>query len=178
MRVMFSNPQVIVGQLGLLPGMQIADLGAGSGHYTLAAAPLIGGGHVHAVDVQKDLLDKLLAEARHRGLVNVDILWGDLEKLGGTHLKDHSVDYVFVANILFQIEDKGTFVKEVSRITKVGGKVLVVDWADSFGGAGPHADTVVTEPMARQLFEKAGFTEDGFLSVGSHHYGLIFKKNE
>ena len=178
MRVMFSNPQVIIDQLGLVPGIHIADLGSGVGHYGLAAAPLIGSGRVHAVDVQKDLLEKLLAEARHRGLTNIDTVWGDLEKLGGTRLKDHSIDYVFVTNILFQVEDKVTFLKEIARITKAGGKVLVVDWSDSFAGTGPLADSVVSEQMARQLFESAGFSEDGFLTAGSHHYGLIFKKNE
>lgn len=175
---MFSNPQAIVEQLGLLPGMHIADLGSGSGHYALAAAPLIGGGRVHAVDVQKDLLDRLKAEAHSRKITNIDIVWGDLEKIGGTRLKDASIDYVFAANILFQLTDRVTFLKEVKRILKKEGKVLVVDWSDSFGGAGPAPTAVVTEPMAKQLFESAGFVEDGFITAGSHHYGVIFKKHE
>lgn len=156
--------------------MHVADLGSGSGHYSLAAARLLGGGRVFAIDVQKGLLDKLKDEAVKAHLSNIDIVWGDLEKMGGTRLKDGSVDVAIVANLLFQIGHKDHFLAEVKRILKSKGKIVVVDWTDSFGGLGPQSNMLVPELAAKELFEKAGFTSDGSIMAGSHHYGLIFKK--
>jgi hypothetical protein len=59
---------------------------------------------------------------------------------------------------------------------KVGGRALVVDWSDSFGGIGPEPKKVVTKIAAQEMFEKNGFHLDREINAGSHHYGLIFKK--
>ena len=57
---MFTDPQKNIKELGLTPGMHIADLGAGSGFYVLEAAKRVGDkGRVYAVDVQKDILQKI-----------------------------------------------------------------------------------------------------------------------
>lgn len=173
---MFSDPRKNVEQLELLPGMHVADLGSGSGFYTLLLARVVGPtGRVYSVDIQKDLLAKVKTEASKEKLFNVEVIWGDVEKIGGTRLKEASMDMVIISNILFQIGNKDAFIKEAARITKPGGRICVIDWEDSFGGLGPQQSDVVTSEMAKKLFEKAGFTLDKEISAGDHHYGLIFK---
>lgn len=173
---MFSNPDVNVAQLGLLPGMQVADLGSGSGHYSMAAARAVGtGGTVFAVDVQKDLLTKLQANAEKAGLHNINIVWGDLDMRNGTKLHDASVDVAIVANIFFQVERKEAFIEELLRIVRPSGKVLLVEWSDSFGGIGPAPEQVVSEAQAQAFFEKYNFVKVGDIKAGEHHYGFIFK---
>ena len=174
---MFSDPVKIVASCGIQAGMDIADLGAGSGHYTLAAAKaLISTGRVYAIDVEKELLSKLKNEATRQGLYNVEVIWGDFEKPNGTKLRDFSVDLVLLCNVLFQVEDKKGVIKEVQRILKPNGKVLVVDWSDSFGGIGPSLKSVVKAEKSKEMFEKEGFHLDKEIEAGSHHYGLIYKK--
>ena len=174
---MFSDPQKNIEQCGIQAGMEIADLGAGSGFYTLASAKaLISTGRVYAVDVQKDLLTKIKNTAVAQGLYNVEVIWGDIEKVGGTHLRDASVDLALLSNILFQLEDKISTVKEVKRILKPAGRVMVVDWADSFGGIGPKPEMVVTKKVATEMFEREGMHVDKDFNAGSHHYGIIMKK--
>ncbi|MES2087479.1 MAG: methyltransferase domain-containing protein [Patescibacteria group bacterium] len=159
----------------LEPGTSVADLGSGAGFYTMAAARAVGDkGKVYAVDVLKDLLEKLKNEARRSSLTNVEALLGNVEKLGGTRLADSSVDDVLVCNTLFQLEHKTDFPFEVKRILKPKGRVLVVDWKESFGGMGPQKEHVFSSDMARALFEKAGFVFQREISAGEHHYGLIF----
>lgn len=175
---MFSDPEKNIEQLGLEPGMSVADLGAGSGFYAIAAArAVLGAGRVYAIDVQKDLLQKIKTNAHREHLANVEVLWGDLEKLGGTRLRDLSVDVAIVANTLFQIKDKNTLLLEAKRILKPKGRLLIIDWSDSFGGIGPHKDEVLTLASAKTLCEKAGFAFEHELSAGSHHYGLVFRKS-
>ncbi|MBX4210517.1 class I SAM-dependent methyltransferase [Candidatus Parcubacteria bacterium] len=174
---MFSDPQKNIDQFGLLPNQNVADLGAGSGFYTLAAAKALSGtGHVYALDVQKDLLVRLKNAATHDKIFNIEIIWGDVEKLGGTHLRENSVDAVISANILFQMRDKKTFISEIARIIKPKGRVLTVDWTDSFGGLGPHPDAVIKAAEARQMFESGGFKFEKEIAAGQHHWGMILKK--
>ncbi len=174
---MFSDPQKNIEQCGIQPGMDIADLGAGSGGYAFAAAKaLMSTGRVYAIDAQKDLLSKLKNTATHEGLYNIEVIWGDIEKPNGTKLRENTIDLALLCNVLFQLEDKTNIIAEVGRILKPTGKALVVEWADSFGGIGPSKKIVVKKETVVEKFEKSGFHLDREISAGSHHYGLIFKK--
>lgn len=177
---MFANPQENLEKLGLSPGTIVADLGAGAGDYAFVAAKMVGGmemeGKVYAIDVQKDLLDKIKNEANREHLTNIEIIWGNAEKIGGTKLRDASVDVVIASNIFFQVEDRESFAKEIARILKKTGRLFFIDWSDSFGGIGPKADAVVTEDQAKTFFEKNNFVIERDVPVGSHHYGLVIRK--
>lgn len=174
----FSDPEVNVEKFRLEPGMLVADLGAGSGNYTLAAARAVGRrGVVYAVDIQQELLSRIKNAASKEGLENVEAVWGDIETLGGSGLLDETVDAVIVSNILFLLEEKENLVKEISRILKQNGKVLVVDWKDSFGGIGPKPETIVSSNATKDLFEKHGFEFQHEIQAGAHHYGIVFKRN-
>lgn len=174
---MFSDPQKIIEQCSIQAGMEIADFGSGSGFYTMASAKaLISTGRVYAIDAQKDLLTKLKNNTAREGLYNVEVIWGDIEKIGGTHLRENSIDLVLMCNVIFQLEDKQSAIVEMKRVLKSGGRALIVDWAESFGGIGPRADLVFKKDNAIQIFEKNGFHLDREVAAGAHHYGLIFKK--
>ncbi|MFZ2522470.1 MAG: class I SAM-dependent methyltransferase [Minisyncoccia bacterium] len=174
---MFSDPIKNIEQCGIQAGMDIADFGSGSGHYSMAASrALISTGRVYAIDVDKELLTRLKNNSTKEGLYNIEVVWGNVEKPNGAKLRDSSVDLVFICNLLFQLDDKVGAIKEAKRILKPGGRVLVIDWSDSFGGIGPKPIDVVKKPKAKELFEKQGFSIDREISAGAHHYGLIFKK--
>lgn len=173
----FADPASTILELDLKEGDHVADLGAGSGFYTIAAAEKVRDrGRVYALEVQKDLLTRIKAETEKAHLHNVDIMWTNIEKLGGTKLRERSIDAAIVSNVLFQIEDKPTFVLEVKRILKPGGKVLLIDWSDSFGGMGPKGDAVLTKEKALALFTPQSFKLEKDISAGAHHYGLILIK--
>lgn len=174
---MFSHPHKNTDQLGLLPGMKVADLGAGIGAYAIPAAQAVGDkGRVYAVEVQRDLVSKLKMHAEQARVHNIEYLWGDIEKRGGTHIGDGLVDFVILANVLFQVADKIALALEVRRILKKGGKAAVIDWKESFGGIGPAVQEVVSEGKAKELFSQHGFQYVRGISAGDHHYGLIFTK--
>ena len=174
---MFSDPIKNIEQLGLIKGMHIADFGSGSGFYSIAIADEVGvNGRVYAIDVQKDLLQKIKNEAKIKGLSNLEIIWGDVEKVGGTKIKDHSIDIIIIANILFQVPDKNNVCAEAKRILKNGGRALVIDWLDSFGGLGPRKEDIFLLSQAKDIFQKNGFLLNKEFDAGDHHYGLIFKK--
>jgi len=173
----FANPEGVIQYFMLGEGMRVADFGAGSGGYTLAIARAIGGeGRVYAIDIQKDLLGRITREARDSRLSNVEVIWGDVERSGGTTLADSAVDAVIVSNLLFQVENRDAVAREAYRVLRPKGKILVVDWSDSFGGMGPRGGDVVSQSVAERVFEGAGFTKEKSIDAGEHHYGVIFRK--
>jgi ubiquinone/menaquinone biosynthesis C-methylase UbiE len=157
--------------------MDVADLGAGPGHYTILAGKMVGDkGHVCAVEIQKDLVEKVKNQADQEGLSHIDVVWGDLEKSGGSLLDDDTVDAVILSNILFQIKSKKNLLSEARRILRSGGKVLVIDWTDSHGGLGPPDDHIVTEDEINRLSQECGLHIIESINTGAHHWGLILQK--
>ena len=174
---MFTDPLTNLENFGIEPGMKIADLGSGPGFYTLPAAKQIGtDGVVYAVDVQKNLLEKLKGEADRDHLSNIEYIWGDIETLNGTKISTNRVDAVFLSNILFQVEDREGAIAEAARILVPGGRILCIDWTDSFGGLGPTQDMVFSADAAKELMEKHGLEFVKEFDPGAHHYALVYKK--
>lgn len=174
----FSDPKQILEQFHVDPGMTVADFGAGSGHYTIALARMVGNsGKVYAVEVQRDVLDRLRSDITSTpGVNNVQFVWGDIDADRGSTLQDHLCDRIVMSNVLFQLEKKETAVKEMFRVLKSGGQVLLIDWSDSFGHLGPHPSAVISEDKAKEMFEACGFQYEKDVITGDHHYGMIFKK--
>lgn len=175
---MFSNPKNNIMRLGLTDGMFVADFGTGSGHYAIEASQVVGSsGRVYAIDIQQMLVKKVKNLAIAENRQNIDVLWGDIEQIGGTKLGDESVDAVIIANDLFQVEEKNNVIIEARRILKPKGKVLVVDWLDSFSGIGPSSKDIIRESEARELLSRNGFEFVQEFDAGEHHYGLIYIKS-
>ena len=169
---MFSDPATNLNKFSLTDGMKIADIGAGSGFYSIEAAKRVGAsGRVYAVDVQKDLLERLRSVAASQGIHNIEVVWGNAEKIGGTKMRESVADRVIVSNVLFQVEKPDDFALEMKRITKPGGKIMVIDWSE-VSTLSPK--TFVSQSNAQALFEKAGFKLEQTFGAGDHHYGLIF----
>lgn len=170
----FAQPPQNILAAGVQPGMKVGDFGAGSGAYTLGCARTVGRtGKVYAVEVQKDLLTRIRTAAAAEHMENIEIIWGDFEMPHGSRIADASLDRVFLSNTLFQLDNKIGALHEAQRVLKPSGKLILIDWADSFGGMGPEKSAVVTEGAATKLLTAAGFAIAGTFPAGAHHYGLI-----
>lgn len=173
----FIEPSKVVSYFDLRPDTQVADFGCGTGAYALAMSrAILPNGKVYAIDVQRDLLVTLKNVAHEQNVRNIDFIWADAEKLGGTKIADGILDFVLLSNILFQTHGGYQLSLEAKRILKPGGQVAIIDWADSFGGLGPQMGDVVKPEEARKTFESAGFEFVKDFPAGDHHYGLIMKK--
>ena len=171
---MFTDPLKNLKTLGLREDEIVADLGAGTGFYSLPAGTLAPRGKVYAVELQKDFLETIKSKIKEAHLKNVEIIWGNVERDGGTKIGNDIVDAAIASNILFQVEDKEKFIEEIKRILKINGKVLLVDWSETslMQGAG-----VISKDKARDMFEKKGFIFVQEIDAGAHHYGMILIKS-
>ena len=98
-------------------------------------------------------------------------IWGNVEKIGGTKLREGIADRVIASNVLFQVEKPDDFALEIKRILKPGGKVLLVDWS---GSSTLSPKTLFPADKAQTLFEKTGFKLEQTFNAGDHHYGMVF----
>jgi ubiquinone/menaquinone biosynthesis C-methylase UbiE len=172
----FAHPARNVLHFAIDPGMRAADFGAGSGHYVWPMAEALGpGGQLFVVDVQQDLLKRIHNEAQKRGLKNVKIIWGDLEKPKASKITDQTLDLVLVSNLLFQLDDRAAVLTEARRVLKWSGRLVIIDWADSFNGMGPHKKSVVTKDAALALVSGNGFELVREFPAGAHHWGVIVR---
>jgi ubiquinone/menaquinone biosynthesis C-methylase UbiE len=176
---MFSDPEKNLKAFGLKENDIVADLGAGTGYYTVAAGKMVPRGKVYAVEVVKDFLTTIKSKALDEKLSNVECIWGDIEKPGGTKLGDGIIDAAIASNILFQVERKDRFIDEINRILKKGGKVLLVDWIIDKGLTMPVAKlkNAVPKEKALELFTTVGFKLEREIDAGANHYGMILVKN-
>ena len=174
---MFLDPNEAVAAAHLAPGMLVADFGAGSGFFTRAAARVVGPeGIVWAVDASGELLARTKNLALAEGLHNVEVVRGDFETIGGSHLPTGKFDFAIVANVLFSAHDRVALASEVARVLARGGRALIIDWRDSFDGLGPHPGHVVTAGVARDVFEQVGLVYVGDIRAGRFHWGFIVRK--
>lgn len=173
----FMDPRAVITHFHLHQGDVVADFGAGVGHYVGALSQAVGpSGKVYACEIQKNLISRIESRIRDERLGNVHTLWCDLEAKEGTKLREGLLDAGMLINTLFQIEDKKSALTEVARVLRKGGKLLVVDWADSFGGMGPQPGQVLTKDVAKALLEASGFVFERDFPAADHHYGLAFKR--
>lgn len=172
---MFTDPYQNIIKLGLSEGMKVADFGAGAGFVVKALSDKVGyTGKVFAIDVQKDMVKRLENEIKFWGIKNVECIWGDVEKIGGSKIADDSMDAIVLTNVLSQTEDKIGVISEIKRVLKKGGKVLFADLMNIKVG-GFSRDNNLTKEKAIELFEKKGFVAESNISDSQTHYGIIFK---
>lgn len=100
----------------------IADLGAGTGFISLEIAKRAN--IVFSVDPSKNMLGELYKAAKDSNLNNIYPINGEVEDLP---LFDDSIDLIFMNMALHHVENPGKAIKEIFRILKPGGKVIITD---------------------------------------------------
>ena len=163
----FLNPEQAVKEFGLKPGMVAADFGCGAGYFSLALAKEVGSqGRVYAIDIQKEVLEVVRNRAKSRHYSNISTVLADLEIAGSSKLKNELADFVLIANILFQAEDKTAVVREARRILKPKGRLAAVE---AYGR--------LSKEETEKLFLSAGFVlNKEIFKAGQDHFIVLFEK--
>lgn len=165
-------------EIGIREGMRVADLGCGAtGHFVFPTARMVGPhGVVYAVDIQKNVLDGLRGRMDSSKVSNIELIWGDIERLRGVGVEGGSLDVAFAVNNLFLARDRVGLAREALRLLKSGGLFVVIDWKPTRSPFGPPPESRVAPREAQQMFEQVGFRFVRTLVPGAYHYGLIFEK--
>ncbi|MFM9914406.1 MAG: class I SAM-dependent methyltransferase [Rhizobacter sp.] len=113
-------------ELGLKPGMDVADVGAGTGYHSRRMAPLVGPkGKVYAVDVQPQMLRVLAATAKRPGFGNIVPVLGAEDDV---KLATASVDLVIMVDVYHELEFPHEVLASIVRAVRPGGRVVFVEY--------------------------------------------------
>jgi ubiquinone/menaquinone biosynthesis C-methylase UbiE len=171
----FFEPKPILEQLGISKTtMNIADFGAGYGTFTLPVAEMISG-KVFAFDIEASLVRFIDKKAQKQNLSNVVTILRDFIS-EGSGLKDSSVDFVMLFNIL-HLEKPTKLLKEAYRILTPGGKVGIIHWNyDPETPRGPPMNIRLRPEQIRSWAESVGFVFVKQLDLKPYHYAIVLSK--
>jgi SAM-dependent methyltransferase len=171
----FFDPNEALKMLGVNSKIvNVADFGCGYGTFTIPTARIIAG-KIYAFDIEPEMVNIVRRKAKELFLDNVDAILRDFLS-EGSGLKEASVDYVFLFNIL-HIEKPEFLLRESYRILKDGGRVGIVHWNyDATTPRGPPMDIRPRPEQLRCWAESVGFIFEKILDLRPYHYGLVLRK--
>lgn len=152
--------------LGLAPGQTVADIGAGSGYYTVRLSPLLGAqGLVIANDVMPDYLARLKRRVAEMGLGNVRFILGDP---GNALLPPASTDVALMVHMYHEIGDPFSLTWHLHDSLRPGGRVAIIDSDRPTSRHGTPPALLKCEMAA------TGFRQTDFHRLGSGSYLAVF----
>ncbi len=170
----YQKPHEVMTALGLREGERIADIGAGSGYFTLRFAQHVGPkGLVYAIDVSPDMIVHLNERLRDAGLDNVRTV---LSLPDDPLLPARSVDRVFICDTWHHIGNHPQYLGVLAKVLRPGGQVVIVDYHKRDTGGGPPLEMRLAREDVVREFEGAGFRlakEHAFLP---YQYFLVFTR--
>ncbi len=124
LRDFFSPRRNILKEVGIKPGDHVLDYGCGPGSYILPTAKLVGkSGKIYALDINPLAARAVQKISSKKGLTNVETITSDCR----TGLPDDSIDVVLLYDILHELSDPNSVLKELHRVLKPGGTLSLSD---------------------------------------------------
>jgi len=115
----------VVRCLALKPGDVIADIGAGTGAYSMAFAKAVGPtGTVLAVDIWPELLSYIEVKAKRENLLNVR---GVLAARDDPRLQTQHVDVAFFHDVFHNVNDREAYLRVLASYLKPGGRIAIIE---------------------------------------------------
>lgn len=149
-RAAWQRPDEVIAALGLRPEMRVADLGAGTGYFTVRLARALPRGEVIAEDVEPDMVRYLGERATREGLTNVRAVLGAPED----PRLPPGLDLALMVNAYHHVEAPARFFAAVREALAPGGLLAIVDFkkdAPDDAPGPPRAMRVADEEVAAQL---------------------------
>ena len=121
-----ERTDLLLPELRLVPGMVVADIGAGTGYFSRRIAPLVGpNGRVYAVDVQPEMVKMLEALAKGPGLANIEPVLGSKADV---KLPIASVDLAIMVDVYHELEYPKELLASLVQVLKPSGRVMFVEY--------------------------------------------------
>ena len=150
-------PEASLMKAGLKPGDILADIGCGTGYFSIPASRIVGkDGKVFALDISGEMIafitDKI---GRDESLTNIVALRSEPTRFP---LPDQAVTVALVSNVLHEADDKPGLIREISRVLTLRGRLAIIEWKKIHSDIGPAYEDRVSEDEIRGLIEKEGFS--------------------
>ncbi|MBI3599606.1 MAG: class I SAM-dependent methyltransferase [Nitrospinae bacterium] len=173
-RVEWQMPEKVVDYLAIKNGDTVADIGAGSGYFTVIFSKRVGDmGKVYAVDIEKDMIEYTKKRSQKEGLNNMNYI---LAKPDDPLLPKSSVDLIFICDTYHHIEKRDNYIKILKDVMKKDGRLVIVDFHAVNTPVGPPQNMRIPKEKTVKEILSAGFKAEAEYFFLPYQYFLIFSK--
>ena len=173
-REVYMKRDAIVAAAGVKPGMTVADIGAGTGLFTMLFADAVKpNGKVVAVDISPAFVEYIQSTAKKRRVKNVSAVVANGTDVG---LPDASVDLAYLSDVYHHFEHPAETLASIRKALKPGGRMVVIDY-ERIPGRTPQArieHVRVDKQQAISEIEAAGFKLLEEKKLMRENYYLVF----
>jgi ubiquinone/menaquinone biosynthesis C-methylase UbiE len=169
----WQRPEVVIEALGIHAGQSVADVGAGTGYFTVRISRVVGReGRVFAVDIEPAMVEHIRKRAAKAGLDNVEPMLTQANRPG---LGPASVDLVFICDTWHHIDDRLDYLDELRAALRPGGRAAIVDFKPGELPVGPPKGQKLTPEAVIAEFTQAGWQLREEIDVLPYQYVLVFE---
>jgi predicted methyltransferase len=169
----WQRPIEIMDALGLAEGSVVADLGAGSGWFTIRLANRVGpNGHVFAEDIQRPMIQAIKVRVDRIGLTNVTTVLGTATD----SRLPVPVDAVLIVDAYHEMEKPVVLLQNVATKLKPAGRIGIVQHTKEGGGPGPAMEERVDPEVIIRDAKAAGLVLRSRETFLKYQYMLVFEK--
>lgn len=155
----------IINHADIQAGMTVIDIGCGPGRVTIPLAHKVGqNGHVVALDVQQEMLNKVAQKAQAENLANIEYVQANL---GENKLHPNTFDRALLVTVIGEIPHQKAALQEIFNILKPGGTLSVTEIIFD-----PHYQRLKS---IQNLAKEIGFDEKNLFS-DLFAYHLVLEK--
>ncbi|MDD2471304.1 MAG: class I SAM-dependent methyltransferase [Dehalococcoidales bacterium] len=170
-RLKWQNPENILSDLGVKPGVNFVDAGCGRGFFALPAARMVSpGGRVWGFDINPDAIRYLKQAATDEGLRNIELSIGKAEEI---IVCQKCADIVFYGVVLHDFTDPSKVLANARKMLKPGGRLVNLDWKKEKMVYGPSIEKRLSAKEAAEMIQSAGFRIESIKQNGLYHYIII-----
>jgi ubiquinone/menaquinone biosynthesis C-methylase UbiE len=148
----WQMPERIIETLALAPGQVVADIGAGTGYFTVRLAKAAARPKVYAVDIEKSMVEYVQQRAAKEGLKNV---FAVLSSADGASLPE-PVDVVLIVDTYHHIPNRPAYFRELRKSMKPSGRLAIVDFRKGAPSGPPEQFRFAPDQITEEL-KQAGF---------------------
>jgi ubiquinone/menaquinone biosynthesis C-methylase UbiE len=174
-REVYDKRKEIVAAARLKKGAAVADVGAGTGLYTMLFSEAVGpAGKVYAVEISPRFIEYIGKRARKAGAANVQVIRGSDSSV---ELPAASVDLVFLCDTYHHFEKPKESLASIRKALRPGGELLLVDFKREPGksAAWIHEHVRAGQEVMTKEIEGAGFVKVEELPILKENYVIRFR---
>lgn len=121
-----EHPEAALDAIGIRPGMTVADVGAGTGYFTLRLARRVGpSGKVYANDIQPEMLSRLDEHLEAEHITNVETVLGTQSD---PKLPRAQFDLILMVDVYHELSQPQRMLDEMRKALKPDGRLIVVEY--------------------------------------------------
>jgi ubiquinone/menaquinone biosynthesis C-methylase UbiE len=155
-RAVEEEPDKALDALGTLAGNTVADVGAGSGYFTVRLAARVGAkGRVYANDLQPEMLKMLGARLARENVLNVTLVPGTIDDPG---LPASSVDLVLMVDVYHEFSQPQKMLRAIRAALKPGGRLVLLEYRKEDPEVPIRPEHKMSIAEAKLELEAEGFT--------------------